>query len=335
MLALEDARPCGERARWLKDKADDKLLDSLVYLEEVLTRAGYVAPELRLALDAARRRRRAGMSFAAAAYAFHSLFVDEMRGGEITGFLELAGKLDPDHLAGSSRVLSRQGSARDNAFVQDLFDRLMAHEHAHEYKTSYDARPPSDEPFGRSRAEVDRVLALLEAHDPETRAEIETLVSDILIIESDEINAGTSFRAHGLVLLRELVEPRDWTTYLENLVHEAAHLHLFLVWTQDPIFVSDPSVRRSSPLRRGERPLSGIFHAMFVLARTIRAVRLFAEIPELAAAVENMSTAYNNLRNPAPFEQKFEQACAALADAELTPVGQGLLEGCRRMVHGP
>lgn len=333
MLALDDARPCGERARWLKREADGRLLESLSYLAEAAAEGGCPAARLEAAIAAARKGWAAGAPLPAAAYAFHSLFADAVRERDTGRTMALAALVEPAQLAGPGRAVSRQGEARGDRLVQALFDALMAHEHAHEYRTDYDARPPDHGRFERSRAEVDRVLALLDAHDPETRAEIDAMVSDVLVIASDEINAGSSFRVHGLILLRELAGPRDWTTYLENLVHEAAHLHLFLVWTRDPIFVSDPNVRRASPLRREERPLSGIFHAMFVLARTIRAVKLFGALPELADEVRTMSTAYNNRRNPAPFEEKFEQAFATLAEAELTPVGQGILEGCARMVR--
>lgn len=333
MLALDDARPCGERARWLKHEADRRLLDSLAYLAEVVERVGCPPARLRPAIEAAQAGWRSGRPVGAAAYAFHSLLADAARAGDLGRMMTLAAMLEPSHFAGAPRAVSRQGEAREEILVQTLFDALMAREHAHEYKTNYDARAPDEVCFERSRTEIERILALIEEHDPATRAEIDAMVTDILVIGSDEINAGSSFRVHGLILLRELAPSRCWTTYLENLVHEAAHLHLFLVWTQDPIFVSDPNVRRPSPLRRGERPLSGIFHAMFVLARTIRAAKLFGSLPGLAKDVRAMSTAYNNRRNPAPFEEKFEEAVATLGEAELTPVGQGILDGCMRMVR--
>lgn len=333
MLSVEDARPCAERARWLKADADRKLLASLSYLGEVLARAGCPAERVGAAVDAGDQALADGIRLTASAYAFHNLLADAVRAGDMGRVLALTATLDPRHLVGEGLVISSQGRARDDPLVQNLFDALMEHEHEHEYEIAYDARAPSKRAYRRSRGDIVRVLDLLERHDPETFGEIAALVTDVVVIRSDEINAGSSFRVHGLVLLRELKGARDWTVYLENLVHEAAHLQLFLAWTQDPIFANGASLRRPSPLRRGARPLSGIFHAMFVLARTIRAARIFAAIPELSADVRRMSTSYNNRRNPAPFEQKFEEARASLHDAELTPVGKALLEGCVAMVR--
>lgn len=61
------------------------------------------------------------------------------------------------------------------------------------------------------------------------------------------------------------------------LAHEAAHNVLFgLSPTQ--FFVTNPeSERYSSPLRPDPRPLDGIYHATFVLARMYHAIRALVE----------------------------------------------------------
>lgn len=332
MRSLGDARPCAQRSAALKAEADKRMVASLRYLLSVIEEQGGFALDQGERLDAVERALAGGARLGAAAYGLHSQLREALEENDAGSALALARAFRPEQLCAADIVVSAQGGARGDALVQRLFDGVMHHEHTHEYKVAYDARPPLPEHYERSLEAYRNVLSIIEAHDPDTAEEIRAYVSDVLIIASEAINAGTSFKVHGLVLLRELDPARAWTTYLENIVHEAAHLHLFMVWTQDSVFASGADILGKSPLRRGERPLSGIFHALFVLARTIRAQKLFLAIPELADDVARMSTAYNNLRNPDPFEKKFAEARRALADADLTPVGRELMESCAEMV---
>jgi len=332
MRDLGDARPCAARSMMLKAEADRRLAASLRYLLGVLEEQGGTAVGGGAKVDALEASLEDGARLNAAAYALHTQLRAALEAGDAAIAVEVARAFVPAQLLVGAIAVSPQGAARGDPLVQRLFDRVMIDEHISAYKCDYDARPPDPGHFLRSRDAQARVIDLIEAHDPETAREFATYVSDILIIGSDTINAGSSFRTHGLILLRELPPERAWTTYLENLVHEAAHLHLFMVWTQDSVFHSGANQLGPSPLRRGERPMSGIFHAMFVLARTIRAKRLFASIPALSAEVAGMATAYNNRQNPAPFEQKFAEAHATLADANFTPVGRALYDSCAEMV---
>ena len=104
------------------------------------------------------------------------------------------------------------------------------------------------------------------------------------------MNAGTSSRAFGYVLLRELGGERAWTTYLENIVHEASHLYLYTLFLADPILDEIGERRYRSPLRPEGRPLSAVLHAAFVLARTARIVRLLGSRSAFRDAIESMST---------------------------------------------
>lgn len=332
MRDLGDARPCAERSAMLKVDADRRLAASLRYLLGVLEEQGGVAVGGDAKIDTLEARLAGGGRLNAAAYALHSQLRTALEASDSAAATEMATAFAPDQLLGGTIAVSPQGSARGDALVQRLFDRVMIDEHVSAYKCDYDARAPHPDYFRRSLAAQACVIDLIETHDPDTAREFATYVSDILIIGSDVINAGSSFRTHGLILLRELPPERAWTTYLENLVHEAAHLHLFMVWTQDSVFRSGANDLGPSPLRREERPMSGIFHAMFVLARTIRAKRLFAAIPGLEADVAAMATAYNNRQSPVPFEQKFAEAHATLADADFTPVGRALYDSCAEMV---
>jgi HEXXH motif-containing protein len=134
------------------------------------------------------------------------------------------------------------------------------------------------------------------------------------------------------VLLRELGSERAWTTYLENIVHEASHLYLYTLFLADPILHEDGRRQYRSPIRPGGRPLSAVMHAAFVLARTARIVRVLGSRPAYRDDIATMSTTYNAAANPESFERKFVAAWKTLhSEAAFTPFGQELLADCRRI----
>jgi len=323
-----------ERAAWLKKSADSRLTESLIYLLSVLNRGGCSSPGFASVLDTVKTEVDDGKRLGASAYALHSELLDLLRQQDGYKALQLIDTITPRHLIVESAVISQQGQARNSQPIQALFDKVMDRQHVSEYEIEYDARVPSRVDMRSAGSVIKKVTNALAKYDSPSAREIDYLVSDYLVINSDEINAGTSFKAHGLILLRALGKERSWTTYLENIVHETAHLNLFFIWTHDPVFESDPTIKRASPLRKKDRPLSGIFHAAYVLARTVRAIKIFRDIPEFESDIDAMSTSYNYLKNPDSFEKKFDDACAQLEDSSFTPVGKGLLDSCAAMVHG-
>lgn len=61
--------------------------------------------------------------------------------------------------------------------------------------------------------------------------------------------------------------------YLEHIVHECAHQHLFALQLLDTIILNDKNELFNAPIRKQKRPMDGVFHACFVLARMVRCFR--------------------------------------------------------------
>lgn len=329
-----DGLPNAELARRIVAGNDERLIASLHYLYGVA--AGVVTEPVagpERALDRAKAECRSGMRLRGVAYVLHNELVEAMRGQDIARvctLLRAAGSLR--YTTGESDIRPLQVEHDSECAEDALYLRTMRRENEHEYAKPFEVCPPQ----GDERAAVEdvkEVLRRLRAVDPVTAAEFDAMVTDVVIMSSGVINGGTSFKAFGYLLLRQRQFRPDWTNYLETLVHEAAHLYLYCLWSIDPIITADGGRLYRSPLRSEPRPLSGIFHAMFVLARIIRSLSRFAQDPRYAADVSTMSTAYNNARNSAPLRQKFEDAFAVVAEnAELSPLGARLLDGCRAMV---
>lgn len=130
-----------------------------------------------------------------------------------------------------------------------------------------------------SAAEVDRVGDMfarlrsgLREATPDWWAEFETLVRLVLLAESTDRSGGfggaSAFAAWGAVLVNPRAAPAPLDLSL-TLVHESSHLKLFSAFVADEIVLNDPDERFASPLRVEPRPMNGIYHAAFVLARMI------------------------------------------------------------------
>ena len=75
-------------------------------------------------------------------------------------------------------------------------------------------------------------------------------------------------RAFGGILLIVEIEPTV-VDCAASLVHEQAHNVLFALSPMEGVVENGEEERFSSPLRYDARPLEGIFHATFVLARMV------------------------------------------------------------------
>jgi len=146
-----------------------------------------------------------------------------------------------------------------SAFIDDigLTARLVAPspQHVAEFHKSFDL-------LGRE----------LARHLPNWWQELEALVAVILLAESGDETArfggASAFAAWGAILINP-ANSRAALPLALTLIHESSHLKLFYAYLEDEIVLNGPDERYSSPLRREARPMNGIFHATFVLARMI------------------------------------------------------------------
>jgi HEXXH motif-containing protein len=131
--------------------------------------------------------------------------------------------------------------------------------------------------------------------------------------------------------LKFLKPSQTWTTYLEHIVHEAAHHLLFALFYGYDVFKAGSSGRFRSPLRSDERPLDAVFHAMFVLARIIFILR---RIKDSGLYPDFHRTATYSFHNPLPLIEQFRQAYDVIKrNAQLTEYGVGLLDATHRFAE--
>jgi hypothetical protein len=225
---------------------------------------------------------------------------------------------------------------RDNAygaFSNDCMANAVKFSFDKTYETDFGLMTSSDDSFVHTKDTTEQSLNFLKDFDQEIYKEMQELVSDIVICKSKTLNAATSYITYGFVYLRELREGENWTRILEHIVHEAAHHHLHAITMHDPLFEKTKQLYKS-PLRIALRPMIGIYHAMFVLARTLRVFNKLKKDGQYQELISQVKTSYNEQENEEDFIVKFEDAYTIIKqNAKLTEIGNKLLESCKEMAY--
>lgn len=128
------------------------------------------------------------------------------------------------------------------------------------------ALTPAELPSASER--VREALALLDAAAPELAGECRALVHEVVLVETiDGAPFGaSSFQLWGALFLK-LKLHASRVEIAESLVHESAHALLFGFGMGKPLVENQEEELYSSPLRGDLRPMDGVVHATYVLAR--------------------------------------------------------------------
>lgn len=329
MRDIDDAAPDHERARMLRKQTNEKFRSSLLHLlavcERVSPKTAARAAQSAAAIDV-------GTKISGMMHVHHTRLLSAMKADDIkriNGCLDAIAMCTP-HVREDIRVVN----IFDASFPADSYNAYIevatdAAPERHLY-LKHDYAELEEPARSHSNNALNRALARISEIDPAMASEMHAFVSDVLLVKSQALNAGSSMRSLGIISMSHLKTGQTWTRYVEHLAHEAGHQHLFHVWTCDPIILNENAGLFGSPIRRDKRPLSGIYHGMFVLGRTLLAMRRLRESPDFDPEDDLVNTAYNNAENPSSFEEKFEDCWSVLKEnAKLTEVGRRLMESTR------
>lgn len=139
-----------------------------------------------------------------------------------------------------------------------------------------------DEAAAERRVErVRDALALIAEHAPRSHAEMDRVIAEIVLAhdptgeDETELAACSSLERWGSMLINTdaLESP---LLLAEALMHEAAHSYLYGASPVEFHVRNPVGEFYKSPLRSDPRPIDGIYHATFVLARTCFSMNEFA-----------------------------------------------------------
>lgn len=178
----------------------------------------------------------------------------------------------------------------------------------------------------RMRHRLTNALDIIQSFAPNSWYDVSKTTSEIIAAYGAPrgymtFDGCSSLERHGCILVN-IRRRRTPLVLAETLVHESAHSLLFALSCNDNRVLNPRTERHKSPLRVDPRPLDGIYHAVFVLAR----------MHGFLAEVAQNSQAPKLLRNEAESlledrESDFMDGRAVLLEhAKLTEIGRDLLE---------
>lgn len=187
----------------------------------------------------------------------------------------------------------------------------------------------SSEQFAYTKAELEKGLCVLRTVDEKLYEELSCFVREILIFDSDTMRSGSSFDFFGSVYFKYLTKEKDWLHILEDLVHEAAHLYLFSLVSDDPLVLNKFEKIYDAPFRPDKRPLIGIYHGVFVVGRILLFLHKFKDSnhPLLQDYIDRVESLIQK------FHIEFTKGMTVIeTDGILTPLAKELIKNTKEKV---
>ncbi len=203
--------------------------------------------------------------------------------GTYTDLVESVYADDAERAQGlSDRLLTLDGPCADLQTVT-LRDEDLGPDQAERYARLIDDDP--DEPIrmqkiadvaAAAKAVAD-ALALIDASDPVFAAEIRDIAREIVVAEPARaqdtgalaiFDGASTFYLWGAVFSR--LSGKSRVDLAQTFAHETGHLLLFGLMMGQPLVENAYDERYDSPLREDPRPMEGLVHAAYVIARMHR-----------------------------------------------------------------
>lgn len=255
-ITADGFEPSGGRGESLDRRMRMRLADSLDYVIAKVGPELGISGEKGAALTAdIRARRQSPHRFGAYYDLVFALDGDDMD----------AGRSFASELVAASAASPRLASIEDRpAGELDRYRRLFLGDPAQ-------AGAVDDADWPAVKARIKAALRLLRDGFPEMHDEIQALVSDIVIAadggaDGHPFGGASSFMLWGAALLNAL-QHRDRLEAAIGLAHESGHTLLFGFSADGPLVSNPDEERFGSPLREDLRPMDGIVHATYVIAR--------------------------------------------------------------------
>lgn len=144
--------------------------------------------------------------------------------------------------------------------------------------------PVESKVVNRVAGELGSVLGLIAEASPQLAGEVDVFGRQIVLAEGAPggavFSGATTIFLWGAVLINP-AEVRGRLQLFEALTHECAHALLTGMTGGVDVTENDPTERFKSPLRSDPRPMEGIAHATFVLARIVYVLDLLANTASL------------------------------------------------------
>ena len=195
-----------------------------------------------------------------------------------------------------------------------------------------DLQPPPAEEVDRLTRLVAEARGLMQAASPALADECDRLGHEIVLATNARGSFGGAATVFlwGAVMLNPSRIP-DRITMVEALAHECAHALLFGLTLGADLTTNGPEARFASPLRADPRPIEGIVHATYVLARMNYALEQLLATPLLTREERRLAT-----EKLARNRSNYAAGLGVVdAHAQFTPEGAAIFSACRAAMALP
>jgi hypothetical protein len=251
-------RPDPQRARELDARMRWRLADSLAHIAE-RSRGALSFDEIALSCLVAKLKTH--HRFRPSTFALYYDLVDallEDRRGDAEAILAEVCHQNP--ITGSFDIISLDPTVTGASAV-DRYCRMVDTDEI----TRFQFTTPPPQVVRDFPKKCEDALALIGRVAPELSGEFRGLVCEI-ILATGQFAGASSFLLWGALFINPNAD-HSLISLIETLAHESAHSLLFGLMLDDSFVLNPDSERFRSPLRNDPRPMDGIYHATFVVAR--------------------------------------------------------------------
>ncbi len=281
---LEDFKANSQRATFLKNKMDKKLTQSILHLSNVVSRE---LKEKNNNFDKIINLTKNNICYNGYPYLLHQLLYQFVANNRAKAAKKVIKKLlNPENYISRDRVVT--------------LNELVLHEDVlQQYKivlNNDDTLPVNIASISHNKLfqikyRIKYAEGMLKKCDRSLYQEINTLIQEIIVCRCTTKNltfdSGSDFNCYSTTFINGQNDKGSWLFYVESLVHEAAHMHLFAINTEHQLVKNPVTERFSAPLRKDKRSMSGVYHATFVIARILLAFSQILKKSDLTCREEN------------------------------------------------
>jgi len=260
--------------RLLRDNIYQKYLEIVNEVEDTLNNSGY---EINLGVVKKIERLDPANRFAPAVYVNHAQLVADMKSGnpgQVVHHLATLYEMDDSDLYRTEDI------SISSAVTEAWEDYAIPLAKSETPGISL-VFPVNESALSGYRDEIYRAVELIEAVDPLMGEEIREYVDGVKLFTGHNIIGATSPKFYGNIYLQrpddDLGRMERVAYFIEHIIHETSHLHASALQIHDEFTLNPPDETYTAPIRPDARPMSGNYHATFVLSRIVRVFRRLNE----------------------------------------------------------
>lgn len=233
----------------------------------------------------------------------------------------------------SGEILDRLNAPKPPEWVAALSDRPASDEDRYQrllLPEDIPALEPRPEDFAAASKRIEQAMDLLDRGFSEMAAEIRELLFEVVIAAGPTepgtmtFDGSSSYMLWGAIMLNATGQTSVLDT-AQALAHESGHNLLFGQCVNGSLVENDDDEAFAHPLRHDPRPMDGVFHAAYVIARMHQTVERLLESGVLDDEQTEVARRELELHR-----RNFKEADSVIrSGGRLTPLGLQAIEAAR------